>query len=79
MLELRRNSDVMLFTGDNDTFKYNRGVLKIELSSLVTLAPTIGNKRYDNYLEAYDAGANAVSVFEATRFTKSYWATLTKS
>lgn len=79
LLKLRQNSDVMLFTGDNDTFKYNRGVLKIELSSLVTLAPTIGNKRYDNYLEAYDAGANAVSVFEATRFTKSYWATLTKS
>ncbi len=79
LLQLRDASDVVYFTGDNDTFKYNRGVLKIELSSLITLAPTIGNKRYDNYLEAYDAGENAVSVFDATRFTSTYWSTLTKS
>lgn len=78
LLELRKNSDVMYFTGDNNTFKYNRGVLKIDLAGLVTLSPTIGNKRYDNFLEAYNAGENAVSVFNATRFTSTFWQTLSR-
>lgn len=81
LLKLRKNSDVMLFTGDNNTFKYNRGVLKIELGSMQTLGPKLknnGNDRYDGYLVAYYEGENAVSVFNATRFTSTYWATLTK-
>ena len=78
LLELRSKSDVVLFSGDNDTFKYNRGVLQIELSGLTTLSPTIGNTRYDNYLEAFGNGANAVDVFNATRFTKNFWDTLKK-
>ena len=78
LLKLRKNSDVMLFTGDNNTFKYNRGVLKIELVAQQTLGPLIGNKRYDGYLDAYYSGENAVSVFNATRFTSTYWATLTR-
>lgn len=78
LLELRSKSDVVLFSGDNDTFKYNRGVLQIELSGLTTLSPTIGNTRYDNYLEAFGNGANAVDVFDATRFTKNFWDTLKK-
>lgn len=78
LLELRSDSDVVLFSGDNNTFKYNRGTLMIELSGLTTLSPTIDNTRYDNFLEAYSDGKNAVAVFNATRFTKEAWNTIKK-
>jgi len=65
------------FWDDNKTFKYNRGVLKLELIASV-LRPRINNRAYNNYLEAYYDGHNATAAFNATRFTPQEWATLTK-
>lgn len=81
LVELRQNSNVVLFTAvnDNPVFKYNRGSLKIELNT-ERFRPTINNFQYNNFLQAYreakkgTINANAKICFDLTRFKQAEWA-----
>jgi hypothetical protein len=76
LIDMRDNSNVVRYTAknDNSVFKKHRGSLKIELSAEVFRA-TLDNVTYNNFLQVYRTTSfNAKDVFNATRFTKSEWA-----
>lgn len=72
VFEVYDDSKVVFNAADNNTFLKNADTLSITTMNKA-IQPTIGTTAYMTYLDAFSAGCDLETVFEATRRTAAQW------